>query len=116
ALIMATLAFLIEIIQAFKAPQTPQVESNPGVDLRLARRRTFSIMCWITGFFLAIWLLGYNAAVPIATFLFLKFGAGERWLISLLLTALAWVFFYGLFDYALHLPFPSGLLFGWLKI
>jgi hypothetical protein len=29
---------------------------------------------------------------------------------------LAWLSFYGLFDYALHVPFPRGLLLDWLTI
>ncbi len=49
------------------------------------------------------------------TFLYLKLGGRERWLISIILTVVAWVSFYGLFDYALHVPFPKGLLFEWLK-
>ena len=59
---------------------------------------------------LAIWLLGFNSAVPIATFLYLKIGAHENWLISGLLAVILWVFFFGLFDNFLHLPFPEGLL------
>jgi len=29
---------------------------------------------------------------------------------------IAWAFFYGMFDYALKLPFPEGLLIDWLNI
>ncbi len=77
--------------------------------------RTLTISCWIFGFFVAIWLLGFPTAVPIATFLYLKVGAAEQWTISLILTAFAWLFFYGLFIYLLHIPFPEGLLLSWLN-
>jgi putative tricarboxylic transport membrane protein len=76
-------------------------------------RRTAAIAAWILGFFLALWLLGLSLAVPVTTFLYLKFGAGEKWPISLLVTTGAWLFFYGLFVYTLRLPFPEGLLFSW---
>lgn len=82
----------------------------PGVTYR----RTASIASWTLGFFGALWLLGISIAVPAMTFLYLKVGAGERWPISLVVTAGLWLFLYGLFMYALQIPFPEGLLFGWL--
>ncbi len=77
--------------------------------------RTLEICSWIIGFFLAIWFFGFAIAVPLMTFLYLKVGGKEPWPISIILTVLAWVSFYGVFDYALHVPFPKGLLFEWLK-
>ena len=77
-------------------------------------RRTAGITGWILGFFLAIWLLGFSMAVPTATFLYLKVGAREKWLISIVLTLVAFASFYGLFIYSLSVPFPQGLLLGWL--
>jgi putative tricarboxylic transport membrane protein len=82
----------------------------------LMMRRTLGITGWILGFFAAIWLLGFPIAVPLMTFLYLKAGARERWPIAIGLTVLAWIAFYGLFDYALHVPFPPGLLLDWLEI
>ncbi|HZD41820.1 MAG TPA: hypothetical protein VE131_13940, partial [Terriglobales bacterium] len=63
---------------------------------------------------LAIWFFGFIPASAIATFLYLKFGAGEKWLVAIGLTILCWLFFWGIFDYSLHLPFPQGTLFDWL--
>ena len=77
-------------------------------------RRTAGITGWILGFFLAIWLLGFTMAVPVATFLYLKVGAREKWLISIVLTVVAFASFYGLFIYSLSVPFPQGLLLEWL--
>jgi hypothetical protein len=84
-------------------------------DQVLLRRRAGSIIGWTLGFFSAIWLLGFNVAVPVATFLYLKVGARERWPITACLTLLAWILFYGLFDFTLHLPFPKGELFLWFR-
>lgn len=87
------------------------IELAQHVEPALARRRTAIIFAWIYGFFLAIFLAGFYLTVPLLVFLYLKFQGREGWVLSLLLTALAWLFFYGLFDRLLHLPFPQGWLF-----
>ena len=84
------------------------------VEPALLFRRTAGISSWIFGIFVAIWLLGFSIAVPLMTFLYLKVG-GEKWPITLALTLLAFASFWGLFDYALHVPFDEGQLFLWLK-
>jgi putative tricarboxylic transport membrane protein len=81
----------------------------------LARQRTLGIIAWILGFFAAIWLLGFSIAVPLTIVLYLKAGARERWPISIALAFVGWLSFYGLFDYLLHVPFPEGQLFIWIK-
>jgi putative tricarboxylic transport membrane protein len=93
-----------------------QVVEEAEVEPMIARQRTFAIGCWIIGFFLAIWILGFIPASAIATFLYLKLGAGERWPVTLAITAGCWLFFFGLFDYALQMPFPQGALFDWVEI
>ena len=81
-----------------------------------ARRRTINIFCWIFGFLIGIWLLGFSITVPLLVFLYLKVQSRERWALSILLTAAAWLVFWGLFDRLLHLPFPDGLLLTWLGL
>jgi hypothetical protein len=49
-------------------------------------------------------------------FTYLKIQSNEKWLLSLTLTAVAWVFFHTLFVRLLHLPFPDGLVLTWLGI
>jgi TctA family transporter len=93
-----------------------QFYSEPEVDPVVARQRTLAIMGWIVGFFLAIWAFGFVAASAIATLLYLKVGAGERWPITLAISAACWLFFFGVFDYALQLPFPNGTVFEWARI
>jgi TctA family transporter len=100
----------IKIGGQFAIPDEPEIE--PIVE----RQRTFAIGCWIVGFFIAIWIVGFIPASAIATFLYLKFGAGERWPVTLAITAGCWLFFFGLFDYALQMPFPQGALFEWLPV
>jgi putative tricarboxylic transport membrane protein len=93
-----------------------QSVSEPEIDPILARQRTIAIIGWMVGFFAAIWLLGFTAAAAVATFLYLKFGAKERWAVAAGLAFVAWLFFYGLFDYGLQLPFPAGAVFEWVHI
>ena len=42
------------------------------------RRRTTLIICWILGFAAAIWLVGFQVGVGLATLLYL-WSAGEKW-------------------------------------
>ncbi|OGP96935.1 MAG: hypothetical protein A2W10_02625 [Deltaproteobacteria bacterium RBG_16_55_12] len=91
------------------------LEVGPEISPELAYRRTLAILGWTIGFFVGIWLLGFSLAVPTTIILYLKF-AKEKWPITLALALVAWLFFYGLFDYALHVPFPDGQLFLWLGL
>jgi hypothetical protein len=115
------LAILVFFKDAFQSKRKFRVEesllqSEPEIDRSVARARTVSIVCWIVGFFLAIWAFGFVPASVVATFLYLKFGAGEKWPITVALTAGCWLFFYGVFDYALQLPFPQGTVFDWVNL
>lgn len=114
-----SLAFaLMALVQEYRspAPATVAVTAAVAAERAAVRRRTAAIVGWTVGFFLMIWFLGFVTTSAVATLLYLKLGAGERWGISALLAAVAWTFFYGLFDYGLHLPFPPGELFIWLGI
>ena len=117
ALVLALVAFVRELRKSILQASRPAVPSGAesAVDPAVVRRRTIAISGWTVGFFFAIWLLGFNYAAAVATFLYLKLGAGEKWFITICLTLVAWLFFFGLFDYTLHLPFPEGELFYWLE-
>ena len=73
-------------------------------------RRTGIAAAWILAFFAAILLLGFNIAVALFVFAYLKFQGDESWLFSAVFTAVTWGAFYLLFDRLLHLPFPAGWL------
>jgi hypothetical protein len=80
----------------------------------VARRRTLVAAAWTVGFFVLIVLLGFQIAVPVLVFAYLKLQGKEGWIFTIVFTAAVWGFFYGLFDLLLHLPFPPGVLLGWL--
>lgn len=81
-----------------------------------ARRRTISIITWIISLFVAIFLLGFSISVPLFTFLYLRIESYEKWWVAILLSAVAWAFFYGFFKWAVSLPFPEGQVFRWLGL
>ena len=54
------------------------------------------------------------AVLLVMTLLYLRLGAGERWVISFALSLGAFVFVYGLFERGLGVPFPAGRLLVWL--
>lgn len=117
SLLLAYYVFMQESLQSARMVKVEEaLYSEPEVHPIIARKRTISIVSWIIGFFIAIWLLGFIAASAIATFLYLKFGAREKWPITLELTLASWLFFYGFFDYGLQIPFPDGTLFEWVNM
>jgi hypothetical protein len=117
-LALALLAFGQELFGTLRrdADKTTGEQIKPPVETTILRSRAFAIVAWILGFFLAIWLLGFPIAVPVASFLYFRLAGGEKWSVSLPLSAMAGVVFYGLFDYLLHLPFPEGVLLAWLNL
>lgn len=81
------------------------------VDPVTTRKRTLMIFAWALGFLFMILLVGFLLAVPLFVFLYLKVAGKEGWTLTLLLTAVSWVFMEAIFNRLLHLPFPEGWLF-----
>ena len=81
------------------------------VEPALARKRTIAIVVWTLGFLALILLMGFPLAVPMFVFAYLKIAGGERWPLTIILTAMSWLFMEGLFNRFLHLPFAEGWLF-----
>ncbi len=89
--------------------------SHADLDTRVVVRRTITIILWTVGCFVAIWLLGFPYAVPLVILLYLKVAGGENWQITAIVTFSAWLFFWGLFQKMLNVPFPEGLLISLIK-
>ncbi|MFQ5539682.1 MAG: tripartite tricarboxylate transporter TctB family protein [Candidatus Binatia bacterium] len=85
-----------------------------GIDPVTARRRTINIFCWIVGSVAGLWLVGFSITIPLLCFLYLKVHSGEGWPMTIVLTGVAWLVFWGLFDRFLRLPFPEGKIFLWM--
>jgi len=81
------------------------------VEPALARKRTLAIIAWTLGFLVLIVLVGFPLAVPILVFTYVKIAGREPWTLSIVLTAVSWLFMDGLFNRFLHIPFPDGLIY-----
>jgi hypothetical protein len=89
---------------------TGPVSETLSVSPETARRRIITICCWIVGFFVGIWLLGFKLGSLCLTFAFLKFTAKEKWAISAAIAVASYLFFWLVFDIALRAPLGSGLI------
>ena len=87
---------------------TMDFKFSEDIDKALETHRTLLTSMWIIGFFFMILLFGFIIAVPLWFFLHLRIQAKEGWIVSLVVTAVTWVFFYGLFVWLLDIPFMEG--------
>jgi hypothetical protein len=93
-----------------------EAAAGPAVDLQfggdvpddVARRRAATLFAWIAGFVALVWLVGFPAAVPGFMVAYLVLQSAADWRVAAGLTAAAWAFFYGVFQWALRLPFEPG--------
>ena len=99
---------LFEKKAADRTPEEAESKLSEGEDQVLVKRRTLQIFLWIISCFFIVLFLGFQIAVPLFVFLYLKLHGKERWRIVLPLTAAAWGFFYLLFILLLHTFFPEG--------
>jgi hypothetical protein len=86
------------------------------IDPTTSRNRALVMFGWLFGFFFLVWLVGFNIGIPVMVFSYLKIRSKEPWRLSIILTVIAFVFFYILFVKLLTLPFPEGRIFVWLGI
>jgi len=115
---------IVQVILDLKGVQAKQSSDATPMDYQfsketdpaLAKKRVITMFAWLLGFFFAIWLLGFPLAIALMVFSYLKFQGRESWVLSIALTVIAWLVFWGLFVKLLTLPFPEGLLITWLGI
>ena len=86
------------------------------IDPVTAKKRAIVMFSWLVGFFALILLFGFPIAIPLMMFTYLRFQGRESWGLSIALTVIAWLFFYGLFVKLLTLPFPDGMVMTWLGL
>ncbi|MCL5959071.1 MAG: tripartite tricarboxylate transporter TctB family protein [Chloroflexi bacterium] len=90
------------------------VEEEAGLS-RAGGRQIAAVGAQMLAYFAGMYLIGFIEVIPIYTALYLRFAAKEPWWRALGLAAFTWAFTWGLFSQFLHLPFPSGVLVGWLS-
>ncbi len=96
--------------KANRKEDTGDLQVDWSVGSRVIAAKAAEFFGWLLGFFFCIWIFGFFVAVPLYGFLYLKFEAKEGWWSSFTLTVGVFVFFVGLFDQILHLPWPTPLI------
>jgi len=108
---------IVQLILDLKGVKAKQSSDGAPMDFQFqqtdvspedVRKRTITMFAWMFGFFAMIWLVGYVVAIPLMVFGYLKFQSNEAWGLSIMLTVIAFIFFYALFVRLLNLPFPDG--------
>jgi hypothetical protein len=113
---LAAAEFLWVLLGTTERGETKDFQMSHDLPDKEVLIRTAVAAGWIVGFFAAIVLLGFPLAVPLFVLLYLRLQGKESWLFCAVFTAAVWLFFYGLFDRLLHLPFPDGWMLTWLGL
>jgi preprotein translocase subunit Sec61beta len=71
-------------------------------------RQVVLAMAWVAGLLLAVWVLGFVVAIPV--FFLGYFAALRAWRTAVVSAVAMWAVAWGLFEYALAVPLPHGLL------
>jgi len=110
--VLAGTLFALEFFGGDESTSGPavEIELSTDVDPTVARRRIVGILAWIAGFIVLVFLVGFPIAVPVFIFFYLLLQSRVGWLLSVSLTTTAWLCFYGLFQWLLHLPFEDGFI------
>lgn len=83
----------------------------PDVFTTASRADWHSAIAWMAGFFLLLWLVGALIAVPLFAVAYLLRVARQSVPMAGAYAVVSWLFIYGLFDRALRIPLPAGVLF-----
>ncbi len=83
----------------------------PDVFATASRREWLSALAWMAAFFLLLWLVGALVAVPLFAVVYLLAAARQSVVLAGTYAFASWLFIYGLFDRALRIPLPAGVLF-----
>jgi presenilin-like A22 family membrane protease len=75
------------------------------------RKNEVSIVAWFAGGTILVYLVGFIFSIPPFLFLFLKWRAKEKWLVSILVPVVVTAIVYFVFMWLLHIPLYEGVLF-----
>ena len=115
-LILATVQLLLTIFGKGETSEGAAMDLDFSNDVppEVARSRVINIFCWIAGFILLVYLLGFPLTVPLFIFVYLKFQSDVSWLHSIIFTAITWGCFHLLFQSLVHIQFEAGAVQNWL--
>jgi hypothetical protein len=112
-LAVALPGLLLALVQVASAARThPAVADREDEPLAPVERlrRTYEAGLWLLVFFAGVWLLGFVITIPLAALAYLRVGAREGWIPSVIVSAISVAFVFGVFDRLLHVPLPTGEL------
>jgi hypothetical protein len=92
-------------------PELDELADPPDVFATASRAEWLSALAWMAAFFLLLWLLGALVAVPLFAAAYLLTVARRGSIVAGVYACVCWLFIYGLFARALHVPLPAGVLF-----
>ena len=69
-----------------------------------------SALIWAAGFFVALWAIGLQLAIPLFALVYLRLAAGEAWPKAAAYAAVAWLFVELTFVQTLHIQLPAGAI------
>ena len=101
---------------AATSPGLGDTPLDADVPPAVARRRMVNVFAWIFALFALVWLVGFEIAVPLFTFVYLRFQARESLLVSSVAAFLMVALIVGVFNWILHVLWPKGMLQGWLGL
>ncbi|MEW6671881.1 MAG: tripartite tricarboxylate transporter TctB family protein [Thermodesulfobacteriota bacterium] len=67
---------------------------------------------WVLLFAVLLFLAGFNVAVPVCVLIYVRAFGRQSWPASLTVTAMVWVFIFGLFQIIMDYKLFEGILFG----
>jgi len=80
---------------------------------RWAEKKGLTIaVLWVLSFAALLFLFGFNIAIPICVLVYVRFFGRQSWPLSLAVTAMIWLFIYGLFQVLMDYQLFEGILFG----
>jgi TctA family transporter len=83
----------------------------PDVFATASRQEWLTAIAWMAAFFLLLWLVGALVAVPLFAVAYLIAAARSKFVLAGVYAFASWLFIYALFDRALRIPLPAGVLF-----
>jgi len=99
------------IVRDIRRPRQRVTEAVQQTGMRESAKYAWRT-AWLVAILPMTYVLGFLLTIPLYTFLSMKLN-GEKWLLSIVLTAVVGAFFYVVFSLAMEVRFYEGLLFSY---
>ncbi|MFQ5917222.1 MAG: hypothetical protein ACE5I0_05340 [Candidatus Binatia bacterium] len=94
---------------------TADLPVDRSIPPRIVFSRGINFLGWFLGLFVGIWLIGFQAALPLFMILYLAIQARSGWLLSLVMAGAVVAVQFVLFDRLLQIAWPKGVLISWFE-